>query len=32
MVVDTWDTHSREDVVEWIVLPTWLRTGGTRVL
>jgi hypothetical protein len=31
MVVNTWDTHLCEDMVEWIVLPAWLRTGGTRV-
>jgi hypothetical protein len=30
-VADTWDTHSREDVVEWTVLPARSRTGGTRV-
>ena len=31
MVADTWDTHSREDVADWTVLPAWSRTGGTRV-
>jgi hypothetical protein len=30
-VADTWDTHSREDMVEWTVLLAWSRTGGTRV-
>jgi hypothetical protein len=28
MVVDTWDTHLHEDMVEWVVLPAWLRTNG----
>jgi hypothetical protein len=31
VVVDTWGTHSREDVVEQTVLPAWSRTDGTRV-
>jgi hypothetical protein len=31
LVADTWDTHSREDVVEQAVSPTRSRTGGTRV-
>jgi hypothetical protein len=30
-VADTWDTHLREDMVEWTVLPAWSRTGGTHV-
>jgi hypothetical protein len=30
-VADTWDTHSRKDVVEWTVLLAWLRIGETRV-
>ena len=30
-MADTWDTHSRENVVEWTVLSTWPRTGGTHV-
>jgi hypothetical protein len=31
VVVDTWDTHSRDDVVERAVLPARSRTGKTRV-
>ena len=31
MVVDTWDMHSREDMVEWVVLTVWLTSGGTHV-
>jgi hypothetical protein len=31
MVADTWDTHSHEDVVERVVLPSWSVTGGTHV-
>jgi hypothetical protein len=30
MVPNTWDTHRHEDVA-WIVSPTLLRIGGTRV-
>jgi hypothetical protein len=31
MVADTWDTHSRKDMVELTVLLACSRTGGTRV-
>jgi hypothetical protein len=31
MVADTWDMHSREDVVDWNVLSAWSRTCETRV-
>jgi hypothetical protein len=31
MVADTWDTQSREDMVERAVLPARSRTGGTSV-
>jgi hypothetical protein len=28
---DTWDTHQREDLAKWLVLPAWSRTSGTLV-
>jgi hypothetical protein len=31
MVADTWDTHSRKDMVELTVLLACSRIGGTRV-
>jgi hypothetical protein len=31
MVAGTWDTHSRNDVVEWAVMLTQSRNGGTSV-
>jgi hypothetical protein len=31
VVADSWDTQSREDMVEWAVLRAQSRTSGTRV-